>query len=642
MPKFKYTPKQWYAIKAKLQKEGKWDERRGLKRGAREPLPDPKPPVQYVDEPTTEEINAFLDDLQNNPGEFDSEFMPNVNSDLDLSIGSSTTSGNSKSREISKTNSNIHKVHLEMSGSNSEQVSNSNIPVFYQRGNSPSEARENGSSPESNPFGSRAGYSGRADGISKYKSLIRNECIIMNNKGMYMSLNEFNFDSLESLNLLEDYFQSYNSIGIVIKALPGIHVSSTKMFRILYGAISDPFVIISERSKEGVLHWHMIWLTCKRTDNAKRILQSKLSILSDKFSIACQQTKSFKNLLRYILKEPITVGVANSDQLTDYCVHILKDEPYKKQDTTSNPMVTDILNAMKSNRIYNYEELLKECPDIMIKYLHKPNLESIISNCKMFLLKPGNTKLIMERVVGQQDIQPFFKIWAFLAYQGIEPGDFLLDFYNVLFKLTDKHNVICLQGGSNAGKTTFIRPLLEIFNFGEIVSGGQFMFQNCINKELLIWEEPLIGHDYVEMCKRVFEGMSTQVPVKYRAPQTLHRTPILITTNKDVWHYSSADEEALRNRMLHYEFNEPAELYRDRNCGWWKRTWRAYCEWITKACRYVESSDQNCADGVECLEPEGSQQYGWQRQCIHTDSEPGCPVCEYQHKHTTEPSRISG
>ncbi|KAF8793823.1 hypothetical protein HNY73_001861 [Argiope bruennichi] len=37
------------------------------------------------------------------------------------------------------------------------------------------------------------------------------------------------------------------------------------------------------------------------------------------------------------------------------------------------------------------------------------------------------------------------------------------------------------------------------------------------------------------MCKRVFEGMTTQVPVKFKPAQTLYRTPLLITTNKSLW-----------------------------------------------------------------------------------------------------------
>lgn len=636
-PRYKYSAKQWHAIKAKLKKDGKWDDKRA-KRDTDGP-PEAKKPRIYLhelEEPTREELDKFFDDLQNNPGEFDSSLitspltplMNNVNDpERDFSVGSSSTSGNDTSREIHKTSADIREVHVEMHNDSSQKIHNSELSVLHKRGNSSSEVRETSLSPDRDEISVRASVDRGINGIPRGQEAIRENCLVYQRKLPVKTVSEFNNQELENLNLLEDYFQSYNSIGIVIKSLPGINISSHKMFKILAEAISDPFVIISERSGEGVLHWHMIWLTSKRTDNAKRILQSKLNIISDKFSIACQQTKSFKNLLRYILKEPITLGVCNSQQLLDYCLHILRDTPYKKQDSTSNPMVTDILKAMETYRIYNYEELLKQCPNVMIKYLHKPNLESIIQNCKMFLLKPGNTKLILERAVGNQKLYPFFRIWAFLDHQGIEPGDFILDFYNVFFKLTDKHNVIAIQGGSNAGKTTFIRPLLDLFNFGEVVSGGQFMFQNCINKEILIWEEPLIGHDFVEMCKRVFEGMSTQVPVKYRAPQTLHRTPILITTNKDIWHYSTADEDALRNRMLLYYFTEPAESFRHRDSGWWRQSWESYSRWITKACRYVESSYKDNSTGSEHSQPEGTEWDHRKRKCVHTISQQWCTIC---------------
>ncbi|GIY68186.1 hypothetical protein CEXT_418001 [Caerostris extrusa] len=76
---------------------------------------------------------------------------------------------------------------------------------------------------------------------------------------------------------------------------------------------------------------------------------------------------------------------------------------------------------MQKYHVYNYDELMKRCPHIMIKYLHKPSLESIISNCKLFLLKPNNVLSILERGLGQWPTMPFFKLWAFLEHQGVEP-----------------------------------------------------------------------------------------------------------------------------------------------------------------------------------------------------------------------------
>lgn len=376
----------------------------------------------------------------------------------------------------------------------------------------------------------------------------------------------------------------------------------------------------------------MLWLTSKRTDNAKRLLQRYLNPLSKHFSISCQQTKSFKHILRYILKEPLVLGVCHSEHLAKYCYSLCNEDiVYKKGpvETSDNKMITALLKIMKDKNCYSTEELMKSSPDIMVNYLHKSNLESIVQNCKLFLLKPNDSKMLLERLT--KDAIPgssWFKIYAYLMCQDINPLNFVCDFINIFCKFPDKRNVFTVQGPSNTGKTSFFRPLLELVQFGEVVSGGQFMFQNCINKELLIWEEPLIGSDFVEMCKRVFEGMTTQVPVKFKAPQTLYRTPIIITSNKDIWHYCDSDEMALRNRMILYHFNHDANEIQNRGASWWRSTYECYCRDCEFIGEYVTGIDPKYPTSSEPSGTTTDSQPSTECQQLHTDREPDSPGCE--------------
>lgn len=379
---------------------------------------------------------------------------------------------------------------------------------------------------------------------------------------------------------IEGYFQTFSSVCIVIRTLPGSELLTIDILRKFESTISDPYIIIAELSDKNVYHWHMIWFTSRRTDNVKRSL---LKILSDfMVSVSCQQTKSFKNLFKYILKDPKVIAVRNDQNL--WYIALMQQRENRSaepQETETFPtqMVKDFVEVMRKHQKYTLEEMLNFAPDVMRKYLHKPNIESIISNCKLYLLKPNDIEIILKRIVDQVDeeIDPsFFLINSYLKYQGINPIDFIVDFWKVITHKEKKKNTLVLQGPSNTGKTAFIRPLLDLFNWGEVQNGGTFMFQNCINKELLIWEEPLIGSDFVEICKRVFEGMTTQVSVKYKPAQTLYRTPLIITTNKDLWHYTSGDELPLKNRIFHYTFSLPGSEFPGwlrSNCGECRRSY---------------------------------------------------------------------
>ncbi|KAF8789384.1 Initiator protein NS1 like protein [Argiope bruennichi] len=488
----------------------------------------------------------------------------NVESNSNLFAGNQPATSECNSEAISKATTVDMQIQLENEQSNiSRPLCDINFPILYEGRNLSNKIRETNRPHKINEISKRTGVGEGTTGISEPKNNVRDKTLIYTPNCHPLTFNDFKKNKdFGDLNQLEAYFQSYNSIGIVIKCLPDDTFNSYEVFTELCKFVNDPFILISEQSKEGVLHWHMIWLTSKRTDNAKRSLQTYLKGISENFSIACQQTRSLKHLLRYILKEPLSIGIANSNQFMNYCCCIFEQCTYEEpKDVPSNPMVKDILQAMTEHNEYTLEGLLRVAPTVMLKYLHKPSLDTVVNSCKLFCHREKNVNSILQRALPGWERGSCFRIWLYLSYQGINPGDFFMDMWNILFRTSGKINVCCLYGQSNSGKTTFIRPLLNIFTFGEVVSGGQFMFQNCINKELLIWEEPLIGPDYVEMCKRVFEGMTTQVPVKFKPAQTLYRTPLLITTNKSLWYYCSGDEAALSNRLVQYDFNKPAQNF---------------------------------------------------------------------------------
>nr|QID88579.1 NS1 [Chapparvovirus sp.] len=471
-------------------------------------------------------------------------------------------------------------------------------------------------------------YRGRVEGIPEVQDGVRRGvemllippydntflCYNKNNLDDFVELNENDYEEYLS------YYQTYNSLGIVIRALPGNAITTIDLLLPLKEEITQPFVLIAEHSDKSVWHWHMIWFHCARSDNAKRALEKILEELP--ISVCCQKTKSFKHLAKYILKDVRTLTVQNDKHLWNLLITMLKREtPYTPvEEKFTNEMVHDLIKIMRQHKRYTMEELVRYAPEIMSKYLHKPNIDSIIQNCKVFLLRPTDHKIIFERLFDIDVGISLFAIFAYLHYQNINAKHFLLDVGRVLMQITSKRNCFVIEGCSNTGKTTFIRPLLKIFNWGEIQSSGQFMFQNCINKELLIWEEPLIGHDFVEGVKRVFEGMDTQVAVKYKPPQTLYRTPILITTNKKLWHYSTSDEAALRNRIFLYYFNNCAAGFDEWLGEHYSECRRKYRKFIRDCCTAITGICPDCTSSPEhspCTSTSGSDFSD--SQPVHTD-----------------------
>nr|WAX26060.1 MAG: nonstructural protein [Army ant associated chapparvovirus 16]WAX26062.1 MAG: nonstructural protein [Army ant associated chapparvovirus 16] len=586
----RFHHRQYWAIRRRLEREGKWDNTRN---------PDnvptrPGSPIYQAFDDFPLDIELELAGAADQ-AEGKSTLMYNVKSG-DLSHKSTPMSLKCNEREIPETDQASSGDDLESNSQANGAVSGSYFSIFHERRNVFSEVKQVEGAHRGHEVSGNAEFGGGTSGVHNAPEYVRDNMLVIWEDGVYRwgSLKETL--SIKPLNFLQDYFQSYNSVCIVIKCLPDhlADIDTSIIYDCLRAKIYDPFVLISERSSEGVLHWHMLWLTSKRTDNAKRLLQKYLEGINKNFSIACQQTKSFKHILRYILKEPITLSVAHSKHLQDYCFALCSEDVVytpKAVESTDNKMITAILNVMKTKHAYTTEELMKVAPEVMIGFLHKSNLESIVHNCKTFLLKPSDTNMLLERLTFDCTADNFFCIYAYLMYQCVEPIEFLLDFFNIFCKFPDKRNVFVIQGASNTGKTTFLRPLLELLTFGEVVSGGQFMFQNCINKELLIWEEPLIGSDFVEMCKRVFEGMSTQVPVKFKAPQTLYRTPLFITTNKDLWYYSDGDEVALRNRIVLYKFNNDAAGFSKLSPSWWRQCFECYSKDCGELSLYVTGCD---------------------------------------------------
>lgn len=138
----------------------------------------------------------------------------------------------------------------------------------------------------------------------------------------------------------------------------------------------------------------------------------------------------------------------------------------------------------------------------------------------------------------------------FLMYQfdhdEIEFSDFLAFLYRLLDRKSGKKNCMVIYGPASSGKTYFVRIIKEaLITSGQLLNPSrlsQFPFNNCINKRILVWDEPAYDLSSLEMLKTLFSGDDTIANKKYADFETITRTPIIVTANTYVFPRSDAFE----------------------------------------------------------------------------------------------------
>nr|QKE54945.1 MAG: nonstructural protein [Parvoviridae sp.] len=369
----------------------------------------------------------------------------------------------------------------------------------------------------------------------------------------------------------------YQATILQIAYPDGTPVENSLIYALFLNNVSTihNWFITGENNKEGIFHTHALLRTGQRTDALRRTMTTAWSNLqlSENFIkqigvqgctldiLKLQRAQKPSSLAAYMMKCPKWV-MSSDDKMLQYAYDLdlwelnarfkpKDDEPETAPDM--NTMTKDLVDLIITNGCKTFEDCLKHGPLLMSKYLHKPGLQAIVTNCLAFVKASGSTWSLNLFEQYEPDPEEIHKI---LLHQGIKPTDFDQAMYKWITKLSGKKNTLVLWGPSNTGKSAFIAGLKQIVPWGEITNGSSgFNFEGVIDQVIAVWEEPLMGPELAEKCKQVFEGMTCSIPVKYKKPFMLPRTPIMITTNHDVWRYCQSEEPMFRNRMWIIYFN---------------------------------------------------------------------------------------
>nr|QTZ83163.1 MAG: nonstructural protein [Turdus naumanni Ichthamaparvovirus] len=328
---------------------------------------------------------------------------------------------------------------------------------------------------------------------------------------------------------------------------------------------------VVEDSTEGTRHIHIMIKTDKRIDSVKRMIYDNLRKNNLEDVIECvksESVRSIESLFKYFLKDPIAIMCGNYN-IMGAAISVLHFEEHQWKDNKTpkvNKNVQHLINIMEQHDVYTLEDIMHKCPQDIKHLLALPSLNTIVQNCALYLNVKSKPEAIKAKMEEQStpNYENRHNVDYVLCQQGIDPTQFGLDFIEWLWCSNSKKNTFVLQGPPNTGKSSFIRPLLELLRWGQILQADRFMFQNCLRKEIILWEEPLISKDFADKCKLLFEGSTQMVEVKNHAPQRLERTPIFITTNKPIWMYANSDRVAFEARTYTYHFKF---IYSDRSTG---------------------------------------------------------------------------
>lgn len=150
-------------------------------------------------------------------------------------------------------------------------------------------------------------------------------------------------------------------------------------------------------------------------------------------------------------------------------------------------------------------------------------------------------------------------------HQCIDKQQFISDILNVMDKCKRKLNTLVLKGEPNSGKTFIAKSIQKACIFyGEVsqgTAGYSFMWQDCINKRVIIINEPFFDICMIEQLKVILEGTGTFVHKKNTSDEYLRPTPVIITTNNDIWSHCLSAETAIRARCLRiYDNLKPCDF----------------------------------------------------------------------------------
>ena len=118
---------------------------------------------------------------------------------------------------------------------------------------------------------------------------------------------------------------------------------------------------------------------------------------------------------------------------------------------------------------------------------------------------------------------------------GRHQKDFLKRLLDITEKRIPKKNCMNIVGPPNSGKSWFFDMVcayhVNVGHVANFVRSEAFPLNDCVNRRILLWNEPSIAPSCEETVKMLAGGDPCPANIKYQGHSVIPRTPLLVTSN---------------------------------------------------------------------------------------------------------------
>lgn len=128
--------------------------------------------------------------------------------------------------------------------------------------------------------------------------------------------------------------------------------------------------------------------------------------------------------------------------------------------------------------------------------------------------------------------------------------EFLSELVDILDRRRPKVNAMEIISPPSTGKTWFFDMICDFFiNVGHLKNMNrysQFPFQDCLNRRIILWNEPNCHPEFLDTIKTIYGGDRCGAAVKCKDDAVIYRTPLIVTTNNPMF----PSNDALNHRRI--------------------------------------------------------------------------------------------
>lgn len=235
--------------------------------------------------------------------------------------------------------------------------------------------------------------------------------------------------------------------------------------------------------------------------------------------------------------------------------------------------------------IYDFNALLERPKIEWTQWAAMPTFNALAASFYTMVSAGFQKKILIDDIImNKEDFMALYpekhgfnKIERLLKLQNYSDKRIKFFIYSILKTIDRKNgkcNTILFTGKPSSGKSAIAESLVNAFfrcsrGTPDNNPKSAFQWNDCVNKRVILWEEPHITADNVEDCKKVFGGQEHIANAKYKSGVTVPSTPCIVTSNEQIGKLFPVDAvNIFKTRCIHFTFTETIDDHKDFEFEW--------------------------------------------------------------------------